>query len=68
MNTIENARIITISTVHLSPSTIEQIETHKGDIPEGPSIALRDEGFFINSYRGNDNTLDAAFNTGDYKH
>jgi hypothetical protein len=43
-------QVISVSTAHLHPRTIEWIEQHKGNLPVGPSIAIRDEGFIVNSY------------------
>jgi len=64
---IEQATILTISTAHLSRDTIERIEAEKGDMSEGPSIAIREEGFLVNSYRGDDAPLDRAFTAGLFK-
>lgn len=49
---IESFNGMAISTVHLHPRTIALIEMKKGDIEEGPSIAIRDEGFLVNSMLG----------------
>lgn len=49
---IEAFNGMTISTTHLHPSTIDLIEMKKGDIEEGPSIALREEGYLLNSGLG----------------
>ncbi len=45
-------QLISVSTAHLHPRTIAWIEQHKGNLPVGPSIAMRDEGFLVNSYLG----------------
>lgn len=45
----ESAKIITLSTAHLHPETREYIESVGGNIPNGPSIAAREFGFFLNS-------------------
>lgn len=58
---IETARIITISISHLHPDTIDFIDTNAGDVTEGPSIAVRDSGLFLNSYLGVENALDLDF-------
>lgn len=58
---IEQARIITISTAHLSPFSREYISDRNGNIDNGPSIAVRDEGFLANSYLNGNNELERAF-------
>ncbi|WP_411839848.1 hypothetical protein [Paracoccus sp. ME4] len=55
---IEEARIITISTAHLSPFTRDYINEMSGNLHNGPSIAIRDDGFLVNSYHGSPNALD----------
>lgn len=55
---IEEARIITISTAHLSPFTRDYISEMNGNIDNGPSIAIRDDGFLANSYLGSPDALD----------
>lgn len=57
MPDIESARIITVSTAHLHPETIDMIEKEKGDLPEGPSIAIREEGYLVNSHHGDADAL-----------
>lgn len=54
---IEQARIITISILHLHPDTVAALEAHRGDLPEGPSAAVRDEGYLVNSHYGTDDVL-----------
>ena len=49
---IRNDQIIAISTAHLHPRTIAWIEQHQGNLPAGPSVGIREEGFFVNSYLG----------------
>lgn len=61
---IERAAILTISTAHLHPATRQYLEDIKGDVPEGPSIALREEGYLVNSHRGLDNPLSLDCMTG----
>lgn len=59
---IEQARIITISTAHLSLHTRRYITYKSGNIDSGPSIALRDEGMLVNSYLGTPDALKMAIN------
>lgn len=54
---IEQARIITISTAHLSAGTMDGIELFAGELPEGPSIAIREAGFLVNSHLGDEGAL-----------
>lgn len=54
---LESAKILTLSTAHLHPQTIEGIEILAGEINEGPSIAVRETGFLVNTHLG---TEDAA--------
>lgn len=54
---IEQGKIITISVLHLHPDTIAALEAHRGDLPEGPSVAVRDEGYLVNSHYGTDDVL-----------
>lgn len=54
---IEEARIITISTAHLHPDTVDALDQkeHGGPLrscPAAQSVAVRDEGFLVNSHRG----------------
>jgi hypothetical protein len=54
---IEEARIITISTAHLHPDTVEALDMkdHGGPLRRcdtAQSIAVREEGFLVNSHRG----------------
>ena len=49
---LEEAKILTLSTAHLHPGTISMIEQSRGDLSEGPSIAIRDEGYLVNSHLG----------------
>jgi hypothetical protein len=63
---IESAKIITVSTAHLHPETISMIEKERGDLPEGPSIALREEGFLVNSHLGVDDALKQDLSPGLY--
>lgn len=58
--TVETAGIITISISHLSRQTIDAIDRCRGNIPNGPSVAVRNEGFLINSHRGSPDVLDDA--------
>lgn len=53
---IETAKILTISTAHLSPVTRDMIEACRGNVEGGPSVAIRDCGYLINSHL---NTPDA---------
>lgn len=55
---IEQALIITISTAHLSPFTREYIADKRGNIGNGPSVGVRDDGFLVNSYFGAPDALD----------
>lgn len=52
LSDIETGKIITVSMSHLHPDTIAMIEKERGDLSEGPSIALREEGFLLNSDHG----------------
>ena len=61
---IETAKIITLSTGHLHPGTIRSITAQKGEIDEGPSIALRDEGLLVNSELGDDGVLTRDLQSG----
>lgn len=61
---IETAKIITISLQHLHPDTIDMLDRFKGDLSEGPSIAVRDEGFLVNSHFGVDDALEQDLKTG----
>ncbi len=54
---IEEAKIITLSVAHLHPETIAAIEGRHGDIPEGPSIAVREQSFLVNSMLNTDDAL-----------
>ncbi|MEP3666551.1 MAG: hypothetical protein ABJN42_07435 [Roseibium sp.] len=63
---IENASIITISTAHLHLATREAIEREKGDLSEGPSVAVREEGFLVNSHLGCEDALEQDFSEGLY--
>lgn len=54
MKNTELGTILTISTAHLHPATRELIERDKGDISEGPSIAVREEGYLVNTQLGSD--------------
>lgn len=54
---IEEARIITVSTAHLHPDTVEALDRkeHGGPLRNcaaAQSIAVRDEGFLVNTHRG----------------
>lgn len=64
MSDIEVGKIITISRSHLHPETIAMIEAEKGDLSEGPSIALREEGFLLNSDHGVDDALSFDLSAG----
>lgn len=60
---IEEAKILTISTAHLHPDTIDALDamSHTGPLrscPAANSIAVRDEGFMVNSHRGIPDALD----------
>lgn len=57
---IEQARIITISTAHLSPFTCDYISKCSGYVDSGPSIAIRDEGLLIDSCLGTPDALESA--------
>lgn len=61
---IETAKIITLSTAHLHPASRAAIEAARGDIPEGPSIAIREEGFLVNSHLGMPNALEYDYTEG----
>lgn len=61
---IEAAKIITLSTAHLHPSSRAAIEAARGDLPEGPSIAIREEGYLVNSHLGVDTALEEDFKEG----
>lgn len=54
---IETAKIITISTEHLHPDTINFLDDTQGDMAEGPSIAVRNEGFLVNSHLSTEDAL-----------
>lgn len=54
---IETAKIITISTEHLHPDTINFLDDNQGDMAEGPSIAVRNEGFLVNSHLATEDAL-----------
>lgn len=60
----EISKIITLSVAHLHPDTIAEIDDCGGDLPEGPSLALRAEGFLCNTYLGIEDALDMDFTTG----
>ena len=64
---IEQSGILTISTAHLSRETLAGITVARGDLSEGPSIAVREEGFLVNSYLGSDDALEQAFRPGVFK-
>lgn len=61
---METARIITLSTAHLHQDTIDAIEACRGDLSEGPSIAVRDEGFLVNSHLGDPGAADRDLQEG----
>ena len=61
---IEAGSIITISTEHLSIATMEILIRNKGDIPEGPSAAVREEGCLVNSHLDSPDALELDFNPG----
>jgi hypothetical protein len=63
---IERGAIITISTSHLHPATRELLDEIKGDLPEGPSVAVRDEGFLVNSHLGSSDVLEQDFTEGQF--
>lgn len=63
---IETAKIISLSIAHLHPETINMIEKEKGDLPEGPSIAIREEGFLVNSHLGMEGALKQDLESGLY--
>lgn len=48
MSEVESAKIITVSTAHLHPQTIERICARS--VAGAPSIAIRDEGLLVNSH------------------
>lgn len=54
---VENASIITLSTAHLHPKTIAALEACRGDVSSGPSVAVRPEGFLVNSHLGSEDAL-----------
>ena len=56
MSEVESAKIITVSTAHLHPQTIERLCART--VEGSPSIAIRDEGLLVNSHIGAE-TLDA---------
>lgn len=58
---VETAKIITISIEHIHPDTINFLDTSGGDLVEGPSIAVRNEGYLMNSHRGVDTALEHDF-------
>lgn len=55
---IETATILTLSRAHLHPTTISAILNEKGDISEGPSIGVREEGFLVPTGLGDPTALD----------
>lgn len=55
---IETATILTLSRAHLHPATIAAILDEKGDISEGPSIGVREEGFLVPTGLGDPDALD----------
>lgn len=61
---IEQAKIITISTAHLHPDTMDVLEACHGNLSEGPSVALRGEGFLLNSHLGVEDALDHDLRAG----
>jgi hypothetical protein len=61
---IERAKIITLNIAHLHPETISILDQKKGDLEEGPSIAIRDEGFLVNSHLGMPDALEQDFQPG----
>ena len=58
---IEQQAIITISTAHLAPETIKLLEESRGDVVNGPSVAVREHGFFMNSGLDVEHVLDHEF-------
>lgn len=64
---VEEAKILTISTAHLHPETIRSLELCEGEMANGPSIAIRAEGFLVNSHLGMPDALerDIAGHPGD---
>lgn len=63
---IEQATLLTISIAHLSPGTISEIERCEGDIPEGPSIAIRRHAFMMNSDHSQEDALEDDVTSGTY--
>lgn len=64
---IEQATIITLSTAHLSPTTLQNIEDHAGQLSEGPSIAIREQGFLMNSWLNIEHALERETSPAQYK-
>lgn len=61
---IEIAHVMTVSIEHLHPETVSFLDGVKGDLKEGPSIAVRREGFLVNSHAGMENALEQEFANG----
>lgn len=61
---IEIARVMTVSIEHLHPETVSFLDGVKGDLKEGPSIAVRREGFLVNSHAGMESALEQEFENG----
>ncbi len=55
---IKPDKIISLSTAHLHPETIALIEKCHGNLPAGPSIAIRQEGFLVNSHLGDSDCIE----------
>lgn len=63
--TPEEAKILTMSISHLHPETVAAIDACRGDLPNGPSIAVRHEGFLVNTHLGSENSLERDFTATD---
>lgn len=61
---LEEAKILTLSLLHLHPDTRALLVAKKGDIEEGPSIAMRDEGFLVNTHIGVPEAADLEVRSG----
>lgn len=64
---IEQTAIITLSIMHLSPFTLEHIEDNAGDISEGPTMAIREQGFLMNTRHDVEGALERDVTAGQYK-